>query len=133
MDALNRGVLVEGVARKDGPPVRLVSRKGVDHTTRYPDLAAAIALLKSKTLVLDGERAVFGISGRAAGHARRVRLRRASARRAGGDHAAEGEMYPPKAAGKLSTPGPHIDEILGTPLSSDRAAVAPLRRAGVIA
>ena len=41
------------------PAVRLVSRNGVDHTRRYPDVAAAFAQLKPSTLVLDGELAVF--------------------------------------------------------------------------
>src|SRR5207245_5726623 len=35
------------------------SRNGVDHTRRYPDVAAAFAQLKPSTLVLDGELAVF--------------------------------------------------------------------------
>ena len=44
---------------KDGASVRLVSRKGVDHTRRFADLAAAVAKLSARTLVLDGELAVF--------------------------------------------------------------------------
>jgi bifunctional non-homologous end joining protein LigD len=47
------------LAYKDGTRVRLVSRNGVDHTRRYPDVAAAVARLKPSTLVLDGELAVF--------------------------------------------------------------------------
>ena len=47
------------LAYKDGTRVRLVSRNGVDHTRRYPDVAAAFAQLKPSTLVLDGELAVF--------------------------------------------------------------------------
>jgi hypothetical protein len=39
--------------------VRLVSRKGVDHTARFPDLVNAITALPGPTLVLDGEVAVF--------------------------------------------------------------------------
>jgi ATP-dependent DNA ligase len=46
-------------AYKDGARVRLVSRNGVDHTRRYPDVAAAFTQLKPSTLVLDGELAVF--------------------------------------------------------------------------
>src|SRR5206468_10605921 len=46
-------------AYKDGARVRLVSRNGVDHTRRYPDVAAAVARLRPSTLVLDGELAVF--------------------------------------------------------------------------
>ena len=47
------------LAYKDGGRVRLVSRNGVDHTKRYSDVAVAIARLKPKTLILDGELAVF--------------------------------------------------------------------------
>ena len=47
------------LAYKDRKHVRLVSRHGVDHTRRYPDVAAAIARLKAPSLVLDGELAVF--------------------------------------------------------------------------
>jgi bifunctional non-homologous end joining protein LigD len=36
-----------------------VSRNGVDHTRRYPHVAAAVARLRPSTLVLDGELAVF--------------------------------------------------------------------------
>jgi bifunctional non-homologous end joining protein LigD len=47
------------LAYKDGARVRLVSRNGVDHTRRFHDVAVAVASLKAKTLVLDGEVAVF--------------------------------------------------------------------------
>jgi bifunctional non-homologous end joining protein LigD len=47
------------LAYKDGAGVRLVSRHGVDHTRRFTDLAAAVAKLSARTLVLDGELAVF--------------------------------------------------------------------------
>ena len=43
------------VAYKDGGSVRLVSRHGVDHTARFPELASAIAVLPATTLILDGE------------------------------------------------------------------------------
>jgi bifunctional non-homologous end joining protein LigD len=43
------------LAYKDGRTVRLESRNGVDHTRRFPELAAAVAALPSRTLVLDGE------------------------------------------------------------------------------
>src|SRR5262245_3830571 len=43
------------VAYKDGPRVRLVSRRGNDHTPRFPDVAAAIRDLPDTALVLDGE------------------------------------------------------------------------------
>ena len=44
---------------KDGDRVRLLSRKGVDHTRRFHDLAAAVAKLSARTLVLDGEVAIY--------------------------------------------------------------------------
>ena len=47
------------VAWKDGSRVRLVSRNHVDHTRRFPELAAAVAKLRPDVLVLDGEVAVF--------------------------------------------------------------------------
>jgi bifunctional non-homologous end joining protein LigD len=47
------------LAYKDGRKVRLVSRTGVDHTIRYPGVAAAVGRLRPKTVVLDGELAVF--------------------------------------------------------------------------
>ena len=47
------------VAHKEGQRVRLVSRNGVDHTRRFADIAAAVAKLSARTLVLDGEVAVY--------------------------------------------------------------------------
>ena len=47
------------LAYKDGQPVRLVSRNGVDHTHRFPDIAAKVVKLSARTLVLDGEVAVY--------------------------------------------------------------------------
>jgi bifunctional non-homologous end joining protein LigD len=47
------------VAYKDGQRLRLVSRNGVDHTRRFADVAAAIAKLSARTLVLDGEIAIY--------------------------------------------------------------------------
>jgi len=46
------------LAYKDRDRVRLVSRNGRDHTRRFSDLAAAIAKLSARTLVLDGEVAI---------------------------------------------------------------------------
>jgi bifunctional non-homologous end joining protein LigD len=46
-------------AYKDGARVRLLSRQGRDHTRRFSDLAAAIAKLSARTLVLDGEVAIY--------------------------------------------------------------------------
>ena len=47
------------LAYKAGPRVQLLSRRGIDHAWRYPDVAAAIAALPAPTVVLDGELAVF--------------------------------------------------------------------------
>ena len=44
---------------KEGPRVSLISRNAIDHTSRYPDVAAALAKLKARTLALDGEVVVF--------------------------------------------------------------------------
>ena len=46
------------LAYKDGR-VRLISRNGRDHTRRFRDIAAAVAKLSARTLVLDGEVAIF--------------------------------------------------------------------------
>jgi ATP-dependent DNA ligase len=43
------------IAYKDGPRVRLVSRSGVDHTARFPGIAAAVAGLRAPQLILDRE------------------------------------------------------------------------------
>jgi bifunctional non-homologous end joining protein LigD len=47
------------LAYKNGDRVRLVSRHGRDHMRRFHDLAAAIAKLSARTLVLDGEVAIY--------------------------------------------------------------------------
>src|SRR5947207_6026205 len=47
------------LAYKDGARVRLISRKAVDWTARFRELAAAIGKLRGDVLVLDGEVAVF--------------------------------------------------------------------------
>jgi len=39
--------------------VRLVSRNGHDHTRRFPGIAAAVVALPARSLVLDGEVALF--------------------------------------------------------------------------
>src|SRR5688500_14576317 len=44
---------------KDGSRVRLVSRPGVDDSARFRELAAALSGLRTPSLVLDGEVAVF--------------------------------------------------------------------------
>jgi bifunctional non-homologous end joining protein LigD len=47
------------VAYRDGATVRLISRQGIDHTRRYPEIVAAIRALEVPTLVMDGEVAIF--------------------------------------------------------------------------
>jgi bifunctional non-homologous end joining protein LigD len=47
------------IRAKDRERVRLVSRNGRDHTRRFPDLAAAVAKLTGRTLLLDGEVAIY--------------------------------------------------------------------------
>jgi bifunctional non-homologous end joining protein LigD len=47
------------LAYKDGARVRLVSRNGRDHTRRFAGIAAAVAALPARSLVLDGEVAIY--------------------------------------------------------------------------
>ncbi len=47
------------LALKEDGRARLVSRNERDHTRRFPDIVAALVKLKPKTLILDGEVAVF--------------------------------------------------------------------------
>jgi bifunctional non-homologous end joining protein LigD len=47
------------VAYKDGDRVQLISRQGKDLTRRFPELVTAINGLRFRTLVLDGEVAVY--------------------------------------------------------------------------
>ena len=47
------------LAYKDGARVRLVSRNGRDHTQRFAGIAAAVAKLSARALVLDGEVAIY--------------------------------------------------------------------------
>jgi bifunctional non-homologous end joining protein LigD len=47
------------VAYKDGGQVRLISRNLKDFTRQFADIALALGALKAKTLILDGEVAVF--------------------------------------------------------------------------
>jgi bifunctional non-homologous end joining protein LigD len=48
------------VAYKDGDVVRLISRRGVNHSARFPELVQAVARLSGTRLVHDGEVAVLG-------------------------------------------------------------------------
>jgi bifunctional non-homologous end joining protein LigD len=47
------------LAYKHGARVRLLSRNRIDHARRFREIAAAIASLPVRTLVLDGELAIF--------------------------------------------------------------------------
>src|SRR5262245_21461548 len=47
------------LAYKDGARVRLVSRNGRDQTRRFAGIAAAVAKLSARALVLDGEVAIY--------------------------------------------------------------------------
>ena len=47
------------VAYKHGPRVRLVSRNGRDHTRRFHQIASAVSKLAARSLVLDGEVAIY--------------------------------------------------------------------------
>jgi bifunctional non-homologous end joining protein LigD len=47
------------LAYKDGGRVRLISRNGRDHTRRFVGIAAAVAKLSARSLVLDGEVAIY--------------------------------------------------------------------------
>jgi bifunctional non-homologous end joining protein LigD len=47
------------LAYKEGPRVSLISRNAIDRTARYPEIAAAVASLKARTIALDGEVVVF--------------------------------------------------------------------------
>ncbi len=47
------------LAYKEGSRVRLLSRNGKDRTETYPDVAAAVAKLPARTLLLDGEVVAF--------------------------------------------------------------------------
>jgi ATP dependent DNA ligase-like protein len=47
------------LAYKDGARVRLVSRNGRDHTRRFAGIVSAIATLPARSLVLDGEAAIY--------------------------------------------------------------------------
>jgi bifunctional non-homologous end joining protein LigD len=49
------------LAYRDRSRTRLISRNDVDHTARYPELAAAIDALPASSFVLDGELAIFDL------------------------------------------------------------------------
>jgi len=47
------------LAVKKAGEVRLISRNERDHTKRFPEIVAALTVLKPRTFTLDGEIAVF--------------------------------------------------------------------------
>ncbi len=47
------------VAYRNGDQVRLISRNRKDFTRQFPEIARAVGALRAKTLILDGEVAVF--------------------------------------------------------------------------
>src|ERR1700692_4742348 len=51
------------IVRREGPTVRLFTRRGYDWTDRYPAIAAAAAKLRTKSFTLDGEAVVVGADG----------------------------------------------------------------------
>jgi ATP-dependent DNA ligase len=51
------------LARRDGACVRLLTRRGIDWTTRYPAIAAAIAALACRSCLIDGEVVICGEDG----------------------------------------------------------------------
>jgi bifunctional non-homologous end joining protein LigD len=51
------------IVRRDGPAVRLFTRRGHDWTNRYPAIAAAAIRLRATSFTLDGEAAVCGVDG----------------------------------------------------------------------
>ena len=51
------------LAYKDGPAVRLVSRNGKDRTGKFPAIVTAMKALPARSLLLDGEVAVFDKAG----------------------------------------------------------------------
>jgi ATP-dependent DNA ligase len=51
------------IARKDGARVRLYSRPGNDLTRRFPRIIDAVARLRARTCILDGEAVACGPDG----------------------------------------------------------------------
>jgi bifunctional non-homologous end joining protein LigD len=51
------------VVRRDGPAVRLFTRRGYDWTDRYPAIASAAAKLRARSFTMDGEAVVVGADG----------------------------------------------------------------------
>jgi bifunctional non-homologous end joining protein LigD len=51
------------IVRRDGPSVRLFTRRGHDWTNRYPAIAGAAPKLRARSFTLDGEAVVCGADG----------------------------------------------------------------------
>jgi bifunctional non-homologous end joining protein LigD len=51
------------IVRREGPTVRLFTRRGHDWTERYPAIASAAAKLRARSFTLDGEAVVTGADG----------------------------------------------------------------------
>jgi ATP-dependent DNA ligase len=51
------------LARRSGAGVRLLTRRGIDWTTRYPSIAAAVAALACRSCLIDGEVVICGEDG----------------------------------------------------------------------
>jgi hypothetical protein len=51
------------LARRYGAGVQLLTRRGIDWTTRYPSIAAAVAALSCRSCLIDGEVVICGEDG----------------------------------------------------------------------
>jgi bifunctional non-homologous end joining protein LigD len=51
------------LARRDAAGVRLMTRRGIDWTTRYPSIAAAVTALACRSCLIDGEVVICGDDG----------------------------------------------------------------------
>jgi bifunctional non-homologous end joining protein LigD len=51
------------LARRDAAGVRLLTRRGIDWTNRYPTIAAAVAALAGRSRLIDGEVVICGDDG----------------------------------------------------------------------
>jgi bifunctional non-homologous end joining protein LigD len=51
------------IVRRDGPTVRLFTRRGYNWTDRYPAIAGTAAKLRARSFTLDGEAVVCGADG----------------------------------------------------------------------
>jgi bifunctional non-homologous end joining protein LigD len=51
------------LARRDAADVRLMTRRGIDWTARYPSIAAAVTALACRSCLIDGEVVICGEDG----------------------------------------------------------------------